>query len=133
MVCGIIFCDMKMNLCKHISFYLVVVPISIKCKNLVSAVWLTIVELCYLRRQIHKLKYYVESKSYVTLVIYFNIIYVVVRKAAEAGIFPIIVDNTNTQAWEMEPYVKISLQNGYRPVIAEPNTPWRYKAKELFK
>ena len=58
---------------------------------------------------------------------------VVVRKAAEAGVTPIAVDNTHTQAWEMEPYVKMCLQHGYRPVIAEPNTPWRYKAKDLAK
>ena len=32
----------------------------------------------------------------------------------------IIVDNTNTQAWEMKPYVELAVKHGYSVKIAEP-------------
>ncbi|XP_067945378.1 NEDD4-binding protein 2-like [Watersipora subatra] len=56
-----------------------------------------------------------------------------VQKACEAGLTPIVVDNTHLQSWELEPCIKLCLQHAYRPMLAEPNTPWRYKAKELYK
>jgi NEDD4-binding protein 2 len=32
----------------------------------------------------------------------------------------VIVDNTNTQAWEMKPYVELAIQHGYSVKIVEP-------------
>jgi NEDD4-binding protein 2 len=32
----------------------------------------------------------------------------------------IIVDNTNTQAWEMKPYVELAVKHGYSVKIVEP-------------
>lgn len=32
----------------------------------------------------------------------------------------VIIDNTNTQAWEMKPYVKAALEHGYEVEIIEP-------------
>lgn len=32
----------------------------------------------------------------------------------------IIIDNTNTQAWEMKPYVELAVAHGYKVRIAEP-------------
>ncbi|XP_050416373.1 uncharacterized protein LOC126830144 [Patella vulgata] len=51
--------------------------------------------------------------------------------AMEAGTNPVIIDNTNTKIWEMKPYAKSALQNGYNIVIMEPDTPWKFKAREL--
>lgn len=73
-----------------------------------------------------------DVTSYIMCTLCSSIV-IVVRKAAEDGITPIVVDNTHTQAWEMEPCVKTCLQHGYRPVLAEPATSWRYKAKDLAK
>ncbi|XP_061733284.1 NEDD4-binding protein 2-like 2 isoform X2 [Nerophis ophidion] len=43
---------------------------------------------------------------------------------------PIIIDNTNLQAWEMKPY---ALQRGYRVDFCEPNTSWKFDPFELEK
>ncbi|KAK6173334.1 hypothetical protein SNE40_016805 [Patella caerulea] len=51
--------------------------------------------------------------------------------AMEAGTNPVIIDNTNTKIWEMKPYAKSASQNGYNIVIIEPDTPWKFKAREL--
>ena len=51
--------------------------------------------------------------------------------AAKKGKGPIIIDNTLTRAWEARAYVESALENGYRIKIAEPNTPWKFNAKEL--
>ncbi|CAF2873529.1 unnamed protein product [Rotaria sp. Silwood2] len=53
--------------------------------------------------------------------------------ALKRNISPIIIDNTNTQAWEMKPYVTMGKEAGYDILLVEPQTPWRYKARELFK
>jgi NEDD4-binding protein 2 len=45
-------------------------------------------------------------------------------EAMQAGISPIVVDNTNTQAWEMRPYVEAAEGFGYRVQIEEPTTDW---------
>lgn len=45
----------------------------------------------------------------------------------------VIVDNTNTQLWEMKAYVDHGLKNGYTVQVQEPNTPWKNDAKELAK
>lgn len=55
----------------------------------------------------------------------------IVRKKAVEGWSPIIVDNTNTKVWEMLPYVKIAVQNGYLIEILQPNTPWSNSALKL--
>lgn len=43
--------------------------------------------------------------------------------AMERGVSPIIVDNTNTQAWEMKPYVEAARRHGYEVEIVEPGSP----------
>lgn len=52
-------------------------------------------------------------------------------QAMRKGISPIVADNTNTQAWEMKPYVEEAIKNGYRVEIREPNTPWKFDSDEL--
>ena len=42
----------------------------------------------------------------------------------------IIVDNTNLEAWEMLPYVKIALDHRYHIVLLEPPTEWKYKPSQ---
>nr|XP_057935411.1 NEDD4-binding protein 2-like 2 isoform X2 [Doryrhamphus excisus] len=46
---------------------------------------------------------------------------------------PVIIDNTNLQAWEMKPYVTMALQRGYRVDFCEPNTSWKFDPYELEK
>ena len=46
------------------------------------------------------------------------------EQAVREGISPIVIDNTNTQAWEMQPYVEIAMNHGYRIKIVEPTSPW---------
>lgn len=43
----------------------------------------------------------------------------------------IIIDNTNTQAWECRPYVQAAVKLGYAVEIVEPGTPWAFDAEEL--
>ncbi|XP_071124653.1 uncharacterized protein [Mytilus edulis] len=57
------------------------------------------------------------------------------RRALEAvrkNVSPVIIDNTNTQVWEMCPYVDIakSVTPEYEIEILEPSTPWRFKARQ---
>nr|XP_053629872.1 uncharacterized protein LOC128686800 isoform X1 [Cherax quadricarinatus] len=49
------------------------------------------------------------------------------------GKTPIIIDNTNLQAWEMKPYVKLALQYGYEVDILDADAPWKNNLKELAK
>ncbi|XP_042324052.1 NEDD4-binding protein 2 isoform X2 [Sceloporus undulatus] len=53
------------------------------------------------------------------------------KEAFEKRITPIIIDNTNTQAWEMKPYVALSQQHKYKVIFREPDTWWKFKPKEL--
>ncbi|NWS14586.1 N4BP2 protein, partial [Pachyramphus minor] len=53
------------------------------------------------------------------------------KEAFEVGISPIIIDNTNIQAWEMKPYVTLAQQFKYKVVFREPDTWWKFKPKEL--
>ncbi|NXF87822.1 N42L2 protein, partial [Eubucco bourcierii] len=55
------------------------------------------------------------------------------RQAMEQGKSPVIIDNTNTQAWEMKPYVKVALEKGYRVEFHEPDTWWKFDPGELEK
>jgi len=54
-------------------------------------------------------------------------------KAMQKGISPIVIDNTNVEAWEAKPYVYMAIQYGYKVEIREPNTPWKFNAEELAK
>lgn len=56
-----------------------------------------------------------------------------VLKAVTSGISPIIVDNTNTQGWEMKPYVVFAVKYGYFLEVLEPNTRWANNVNELTK
>ncbi|XP_043479286.1 NEDD4-binding protein 2 [Leptopilina heterotoma] len=56
-----------------------------------------------------------------------------VLKAVTNGISPIIVDNTNTQCWEMKPYVIFAVKYGYFLEVLEPNTRWANNVNELTK
>lgn len=56
----------------------------------------------------------------------------VLSKARE-GCSPIIVDNTNTQLWEMTIYASMAINNGYAIEILEPETAWFRKVDELSK
>ncbi|KYO26403.1 NEDD4-binding protein 2-like 2 isoform B [Alligator mississippiensis] len=55
------------------------------------------------------------------------------RQAMEQGKSPIIIDNTNTQAWEMKPYVETALEKGYIVEFREPDTWWKFDPEELEK
>ncbi|NXH59262.1 N42L2 protein, partial [Rhabdornis inornatus] len=55
------------------------------------------------------------------------------KQAMEQGKSPVIIDNTNTQAWEMKPYVEVALEKGYRVEFHEPNTSWKFDPEELEK
>lgn len=56
-----------------------------------------------------------------------------VLRAARKGVSPIIVDNTNTQLWEMAPYVYTSLEHGYFLHVVESTTPWAWNINECAK
>ncbi|CAL8351587.1 unnamed protein product [Lota lota] len=49
------------------------------------------------------------------------------------GRSPLIIDNTNLQAWEMKPYIVMALERGYRVYFQEPNTQWKFDPVELEK
>ncbi len=53
-----------------------------------------------------------------------------VRQAAEQGISPVVVDNTNVEAWEMKPYVQLAQQYGYEVQFGEPDTEIWQQAKQ---
>ncbi|NXP43854.1 N42L1 protein, partial [Heliornis fulica] len=53
------------------------------------------------------------------------------HKAMKNGKSPVIIDNTNIQAWEMKPYVLMARENRYEVVFQEPDTPWKFSVREL--
>ncbi|XP_060119426.1 NEDD4-binding protein 2-like 2 isoform X2 [Heteronotia binoei] len=55
------------------------------------------------------------------------------KQAMDQGRSPIIIDNTNTQAWEMKPYVEAALGKFYRVEFHEPDTWWKFDPEELEK
>ncbi|XP_017347242.1 NEDD4-binding protein 2-like 2 [Ictalurus punctatus] len=55
------------------------------------------------------------------------------KKAMLDGRTPVIIDNTNVQAWEMKPYVAVALETGYRVEFVEPDTSWKRDPVELEK
>ncbi|XP_076467989.1 uncharacterized protein LOC143298872 [Babylonia areolata] len=56
-----------------------------------------------------------------------------VLKALDAGVSPVIVDNTNTELWEMLPYGEMAISRGYTVELMEPDTPWKSRPKHLAK
>ncbi|XP_044262749.1 NEDD4-binding protein 2-like [Tribolium madens] len=52
-------------------------------------------------------------------------------QAMSRGLSPVIVDNTNTQMWEMKPYAMMATDYGYMIEILEPDTWWCFNDKEL--
>ncbi|KAM4604286.1 NEDD4-binding protein 2 isoform 2-T2 [Polymixia lowei] len=55
------------------------------------------------------------------------------KEAFESGANPIIIDNTNMQAWEMRPYVTQALRHNYKVLFREPDTWWKHKPRELVR
>ncbi|KAF6724885.1 NEDD4-binding protein 2-like 2 [Oryzias melastigma] len=55
------------------------------------------------------------------------------RDALCDGRSPVIIDNTNLEAWEMKPYVKMALDKGYKVDFCEPDTSWKFDPYELEK
>ncbi|XP_074085694.1 NEDD4-binding protein 2 isoform X2 [Macrotis lagotis] len=53
------------------------------------------------------------------------------KEAFEKKISPVIIDNTNLQAWEMKPYIILSQKYKYKVHFREPDTWWKFKPKEL--
>ncbi|KAJ8716572.1 hypothetical protein PYW07_003199 [Mythimna separata] len=53
------------------------------------------------------------------------------RNAITSGLSPVIIDNTNIELWEMEPYLKEGVKNGYIIQVVEAKTPWAKKASQL--
>ena len=41
-------------------------------------------------------------------------------QAMAAGVGHVIIDNTNTQSWEMKPYVELAIQHGYNVEFRSP-------------
>ncbi|EFA12880.1 NEDD4-binding protein 2 isoform X2 [Tribolium castaneum] len=52
-------------------------------------------------------------------------------QAMSRGLSPVIIDNTNTQMWEMKPYAMMATDYGYLIEILEPDTWWCFNDKEL--
>ncbi|XP_051897923.1 NEDD4-binding protein 2 [Pristis pectinata] len=53
------------------------------------------------------------------------------KEAMEKGLSPVIIDNTNTQSWEMKPYISMAFKYNYKVAFREPNTWWKFKPREL--
>lgn len=51
--------------------------------------------------------------------------------AMKNGVSPVIIDNTNTQMWEIKPYAMVASKYAYIIEILEPCTPWAFNEKEL--
>lgn len=49
------------------------------------------------------------------------------------GVSPVIIDNTNTEMWEMRPYATMACDYGYLIEILEPDTHWCFNEKELVR
>lgn len=52
------------------------------------------------------------------------------RVVCEEGVDPVVVDNTSTRRWEMEPYIKAARENGYTVVEMLVGDPWDEKYQE---
>lgn len=56
-----------------------------------------------------------------------------VEKALSLHRSPVIIDNTNTQLWEMESYVSLGVSFGYHIETLEPDSKWKFHEHELWK
>lgn len=56
-----------------------------------------------------------------------------VEKAIHYEVTPVIIDNTHTECWEMEKYVKLGVINGYWIEIVEPISEWAWDEQKLFE
>jgi predicted kinase len=56
-----------------------------------------------------------------------------VRAAMQKGITPLAVDNTNLRAKEARPYIEMSNQYQYFPIIKDSDSPWWKEVLELLK
>ncbi|XP_057652949.1 uncharacterized protein LOC130891893 [Diorhabda carinulata] len=54
-------------------------------------------------------------------------------QATRRGFSPVIIDNTNTQMWELKAYASMAIDFGYILEILEPDTHWCFNDKELAK
>lgn len=52
-------------------------------------------------------------------------------EAMRRGVSPVIIDNTNTQIWEMRSYGMVGAQFSYIIEVLEPDTPWAFNWREL--
>lgn len=55
------------------------------------------------------------------------------REAMKQGHPLVIIDNTNTQAWEVRPYCEAAQEHGYTVEFHEPTTSWARDPVELAK
>ncbi|XP_077015115.1 NEDD4-binding protein 2-like 1 isoform X2 [Tamandua tetradactyla] len=53
------------------------------------------------------------------------------RRAMRRGASPVVIDNTNLHAWEMQPYARMALENNYEVIFREPDTRWKFNVQEL--
>lgn len=53
--------------------------------------------------------------------------------ALQQGLNPVVIDNTNLEYWEMQPYILLGKNMGYTIEILEPFTSWAFKVNELAK
>ena len=53
------------------------------------------------------------------------------KEALENKNSKVIVDNTNTCAWEIRPYVEYGIKNNYTIVLVEPDSPYSWDSKKL--
>lgn len=53
------------------------------------------------------------------------------KQAMQEGHTPVIIDNTNVEVWEMMPYVALALRSKYHVCMLEPDTPWKFDARQL--
>lgn len=56
-----------------------------------------------------------------TSLLYFNVCLLSAKNAMHDGRSPIIIDNTNIQAWEMKPYVSMVFDFSQVFISKEPN------------
>jgi predicted kinase len=53
------------------------------------------------------------------------------EQAMQQGVSPVVIDNTNTQFFEMRAYVQLAQKYGYEVEFHEPDTSWKFDAEEL--
>lgn len=53
------------------------------------------------------------------------------EKALREGMPSVVVDNTNTMAWEIRPYVELGMKEAYSIILAEPDTLYKWDVNVL--